>query len=186
MEILGYILLFLAFYTIRVILEISHTGRFYTRMFMFLIALSLANLISIFSALILHPLGKGIWLNRVLAKSMQILGPLLCGIHGEIISGEQYLEYQKGKPAVFLINHQSTLDLLLLSYIANERSVVTAKKEIGRIPLMGQVFTAGSNILIDRRNRESAIEAMNKVGERMKKDDLSVMIFPEGMLLIIH
>ncbi|KAJ3331853.1 1-acylglycerol-3-phosphate O-acyltransferase [Kappamyces sp. JEL0680] len=78
------------------------------------------------------------------------------------------------------MNHQSTLDLLLLGYVIPSRSVFTAKKEIASIPIMGQVFVAGNNILIDRGNRTSAVEAMNKVGERMKKDNLSVMIFPEG------
>ena len=183
MEVSSYLFLLLALYTIRTILLNSQKGRFYIRMTMFIIALTFANMISISSALVLYPLGKGIWLNRILAKSMQILGPMLCGIHGEIVSGEEYLEYKKGNPTVYLINHQSTLDLLLLSYVANERAVMTAKKEVEKIPLMGQVFTAGSNILIDRGNRESAIEAMNKVGERMKKDDLSVMIFPEGLFM---
>lgn len=183
MEVSSYLFSLLALYTIRTILLNSQKGRFYIRMTMFIIALTFANMISISSALVLYPLGKGIWLNRILAKSMQILGPMLCGIHGEIVSGEEYLEYKKGNPTVYLINHQSTLDLLLLSYVANERAVMTAKKEVEKIPLMGQVFTAGSNILIDRGNRESAIEAMNKVGERMKKDDLSVMIFPEGLFM---
>ena len=49
---------------------------------------------------------------------------------------------------------------------------------------MAQVYKAGSNILIDRGNRENAIAAMQKVGERMKKDNLSVAIFVEGFLLI--
>lgn len=160
----------------------SQKGRFYIRMFLYIVALALSNGISIVSALFLYPLGKGIWINRVLGGSMRILGPLLTGIHGEIVSGEEHLDYVKGRPVVFVMNHQSTLDLLLLGFVVADRSVMTAKKEVGRIPLMGQVFTAGSNILIDRGNRQNAIQAMNKVGERMKKDDLSVMIFPEGML----
>ncbi|KAJ3329136.1 1-acylglycerol-3-phosphate O-acyltransferase [Kappamyces sp. JEL0680] len=53
---------------------------------------------------------------------------------------------------------------------------------------MGQVMQAGNNIFIDRfaaaaharGNRASAVEAMNRVGERMKRDNVSVWVFPEG------
>ena len=43
-----------------------------------------------------------------------------------------------------IINHQSTVDLLLLAYILQPRVVMTAKKEVASIPLLGQVFTAGT------------------------------------------
>jgi 1-acyl-sn-glycerol-3-phosphate acyltransferase len=45
---------------------------------------------------------------------------------------------------------------------------------------MGQVFLAGKNLLIDRKNRKNAIDALNSVGDRMKKENLSIFMFPEG------
>ena len=39
---------------------------------------------------------------------------------------------------------------------------------------------AGKNIFIDRHNRQSAIESMKSAAQQMKKNNVSVWIFPEG------
>ncbi len=107
-----------------------------------------------------------------------MFGPLMGGIHCEILEGEEYLNMDK--PTVYLANHQSTLDMLFMAKCFPARTVVTAKKEVRFIPFMGQVMMAANNIFIDRGNRTSAVEAMNKVGARMKRDNISVWVFPEG------
>ena len=64
----------------------------------------------------------------------KILAPLMTGIKGEIIQGEKYLNSaQDGNPKVYVLNHQSTLDLVFLSYIVKKGVVLTAKKEVGMI-----------------------------------------------------
>lgn len=72
------------------------------------------------------------------------------------------------------------MDLLLLGHVIPPNTVITAKKEVAKIPFLGWVFVAGGNLLIDRKNRSSAIEAMNKVADQMAERNLSAWIFPEG------
>ena len=99
-------------------------------------------------------------------------------MHYEIVEGSEYLEFKE--PTVYMCNHQATLDMLALGGSLPQRCVVTAKKEVKFIPVMGQVMWAAKNIFIDRKNRENAILALDKVAERMKAEQLSVHCFPEG------
>ena len=96
----------------------------------------------------------------------------------EIVQGSEYLEYKE--PTVYMCNHQATLDMLALGGALPKRCVVTAKKEVKFIPVMGQVMWAAKNMFIDRKNRENAILALDKVAERMKSEQLSIHCFPEG------
>jgi lysophosphatidate acyltransferase len=161
-------------------MQSSSKARFLVRASLMALAMLLSNSITLLSAIILVPLGQGMRLNSMLAYWARVLIPLLTGIHGEIVEGEENLKPTDGKPVIYLLNHQSTLDLLFMSYVIPPGTVFTAKKEVKYIPLMGQIFVAGKNILIDRKNRSSAVEAMQQVADRMKKDSSSVAIFPEG------
>jgi lysophosphatidate acyltransferase len=145
---------------------------------MFALAIVASCVNGIVGALILYPLGKGIWVNQMIAYTMKLLVPLLTGMHFDIVSGDEHLE--STKPRIYLCNHQATLDMFLFGACLPKRCVITAKREVKFIPFMGQAFVMGKNILLNRQNRESAIEALNKVGEQMIKDNLSLWVFPEG------
>jgi lysophosphatidate acyltransferase len=102
--------------------------RFVVRMLMLVLGVGVCGTVAIASALILYPIGKGVWVNMVLARSYSFLTTILTGMHVEIVQGEQYLQHTQ--PTVFLCNHQSTLDLLVLGQVLPERCVVTAKREV--------------------------------------------------------
>jgi 1-acyl-sn-glycerol-3-phosphate acyltransferase len=55
-----------------------------------------------------------------------------------------------------------------------------AKQELGRIPIMAQAMAAAGHVFIDRRDRLEASRAMRRAGERMKRKNLSLGLFPEG------
>jgi 1-acyl-sn-glycerol-3-phosphate acyltransferase len=83
-------------------------------------------------------------------------------------------------PQIFIANHQSIFDILaILAYVpASVRFV--AKKELGRIPVFAHAMRAAGHVFIDRQDRRSATESMRLAGLRMKKDRLSLGLFPEG------
>ncbi|KAI8893137.1 hypothetical protein BC833DRAFT_625172 [Globomyces pollinis-pini] len=143
-------------------------------------SIAIAGVLACLASLILVPLQQRFYVNAINAYFFRLFCPLFTGIQAEIVSGHDYLEHTPGKPCIYVANHQSTLDLMVISTVWPSRTVISGKKEIKYIPIMGQVLWAGSNIFIDRQNRKNAIDAMTQVGNRMKKDDLNFFIFPEG------
>ena len=103
-------------------------------------------------------------------------GSALAGIDIRI-KGEHHLWEQR--PAVFLFNHQSAIDVLIIAKLLRRDFTAIAKQEISRNPLVGPVFRVADTIFVDRRNHEKAIEALKPVVNTLR-GGLSVAIAPEG------
>ena len=54
-----------------------------------------------------------------------------------------------------------------------------AKKELQKMPIIGQMLMASGTIFLDRTDKDKAIEAMKPAVESLKTG-MSVVIFPEG------
>ncbi|WDY56641.1 lysophospholipid acyltransferase family protein [Pseudomonas sp. PSKL.D1] len=80
---------------------------------------------------------------------------------------------------VIVANHQSNFDLFILGRVVPQRTVAIGKKSLGWIPLFGQLFWLGGNVLIDRQNAYQARRAMQQT-TRTLQADTSIWIFPEG------
>jgi 1-acyl-sn-glycerol-3-phosphate acyltransferase len=83
-----------------------------------------------------------------------------------------------GGPFVVVANHQSMLDILLLSRMPREMKWV-AKEELFRIPWVGTMLRMSGDIAIRRGDAESGGEALARAKAYLEKG-MSVMIFPEG------
>ena len=94
------------------------------------------------------------------------------------IQGEEHLWSQR--PAVFIFNHQSKADIIILASLIRRDMAAIGKKEIRKMPVIGQVMEFGGVVLIDRQNARSAIEAMKPLVTAMKEDGKSVILSPEG------
>ncbi len=103
-------------------------------------------------------------------------GSALAGIKIEI-RGEHHLWSQR--PAVFLFNHQSAIDVLIIAKLLRRDFTAIAKQEIAANPLVGPVFRVADTVFIDRRNQTKAVEALRPVVKTLQ-DGLSVAIAPEG------
>ena len=103
-------------------------------------------------------------------------GSALAGIEINI-TGEHYLWEQR--PAVFLFNHQSAIDVLIIAKLLRKYFTAIAKQEIARNPLVGPVFRVADTVFVDRKNQEKAIDALKPVVKTLQ-DGLSVAIAPEG------
>jgi putative phosphoserine phosphatase/1-acylglycerol-3-phosphate O-acyltransferase len=104
------------------------------------------------------------------------LGTALAGIDVQV-SGEQNL--WSHRPAVFIFNHQSGIDTLLLAKLVRRDMVGIAKQELKRNPLFGPIFSMAGTVFIDRFNREKAIEAMKPAIDTLRQG-ISIAIAPEG------
>ncbi|MDH4115958.1 MAG: HAD-IB family hydrolase [Acidimicrobiia bacterium] len=83
------------------------------------------------------------------------------------------------RPSVFVFNHQSNFDGLLLMKLLRRQITAVAKKELQHYPVLGAVFTLGDVIFIDRGDRDKAVAAMQEAAERIRAG-LSVAVAPEG------
>jgi 1-acyl-sn-glycerol-3-phosphate acyltransferase len=81
-------------------------------------------------------------------------------------------------PYVVVANHQSILDILLLSQIPREMKWV-AKESLFRIPWVGWMLRMSGDIPIRRGDVESGNEALALARAYLARG-MSVMIFPEG------
>ena len=86
--------------------------------------------------------------------------------------------WPQGGPFVVVANHQSVLDILLLSHVPREMKWV-AKDELFRIPWVGWMLRMSGDIALRRGDAESGGEALGRAKAYLARG-MSVMIFPEG------
>ena len=94
------------------------------------------------------------------------------------VIGEHHVWSQR--PAVFFINHQSTLiDFVVTSRLLRHGFTAVAKKELQRTPLIGQLFSMAGVAFVDRADRNSAVESLRPAVDTLKMGT-SVVMAPEG------
>lgn len=95
-----------------------------------------------------------------------------------VVRGEYYL--WESRPAVFVFNHQSKVDVVIMAKLLRKDIAGVGKKEIKQMPLIGKTLELAGTIFIDRENSHSAIEAMKPLVDAMRHQGKSVAIAPEG------
>lgn len=88
------------------------------------------------------------------------------------------VKYEKGKSYMFVANHTSMTDVMLMFHSTKNPFVFVGKKELAKIPLFGYIYKR-TCILVDRGNTKSRVEAFRRAEIRLK-EGLGVCIFPEG------
>ena len=94
------------------------------------------------------------------------------------IEGEHHL--WSNRPAVFVFNHQSNVDLVVVARLLRRDITGVGKREIRDMPIIGRVLESAGVVLIDRKNTASAIEAMKPLVDAMRVEGKSVCLSPEG------
>lgn len=109
------------------------------------------------------------------ARTWSIL--ILYGI-GCIPIIKREIRYKKGESYMFVANHTSMTDIMLMFHATKNPFVFVGKKELAKIPLFGYIYKR-TCILVDRGNTKSRVEAFRRAEIRLN-EGLSVCIFPEG------
>lgn len=92
---------------------------------------------------------------------------------------EGKLELEKNKSYVFVANHTSMTDIMLMLVVVKEHPFVfVGKKELEKIPLFGYIYKRVC-ILVDRKNNQSRKAVFDSAQKRINQG-LSICIFPEG------
>ncbi len=87
-----------------------------------------------------------------------------------------------GRPIIFVANHQSLLDIPpLIWYLRKYHAKFVSKIELTKgIPSVSFNLKYGGAANIDRKDQRQSIMEMMKLGQRMKENKWSAVIFPEG------
>lgn len=113
------------------------------------------------------------WIHRNWARSLLAAAGVRVSVRG--------LEHlDRGGSQILVANHQSYFDVWALMAVVPASLRFVAKGEIARIPLLGGAMEAGGHVFIDRDRARSAKDTLRRAGRRMREEELSLVLFPEG------
>jgi len=98
-----------------------------------------------------------------------------CGFYYKVET-EQVLE--SNKSYMFIANHTSMTDIMLMLAVVDKPFVFVGKVELSRFPVFG-FFYKRSCILVDRSDSKSRLAVFNLAQNKINQG-LSICIFPEG------
>lgn len=99
------------------------------------VCLLIMAIYGMFAAIIFPLFGKARLTNFTVARGYYLLGGFMTGL--KVVSeGEENLRKVKG-PVIYLCNHQSSLDVMLMGKVYPENTAVVAKKQLKYYPFLG-------------------------------------------------
>lgn len=104
------------------------------------------------------------------------VGTALAGLEVHV-RGEEHLWSRR--PAVFIFNHQSAVDMLVLCKLLRRDFVGIGKQEIKKNPIFGPLMSLAGTVFIDRFHHEKAIQALRPAIDALRHG-ISLAIAPEG------
>jgi 1-acyl-sn-glycerol-3-phosphate acyltransferase len=139
---------------------------------------ALASTVFIVVALLLLP-----WrVARVYACNVygKVVGRTITALAGVTPVVQHHERIGQSRPAIYISNHASTLDLFLGIWLCPMGGCGLMKKEIVRVPFFGWLALLSGHLLIDRNNHERAIQTLIDAGTFVREHRLSVWMLPEG------
>ena len=149
---------------------------FYGRLLASYLCLLICSTYGVLASIVLRLLGYPGLSQWAVGRAFKHTMSLTTGIRFPIINAEHLTT----RPAVFIGNHQTELDVLMLGSIFPPYCSVTAKSSLARVPVLGWFMTLSGTVFIDRADRGKAMTAFESAAKHMKEGRQSVFIFPEG------
>lgn len=113
----------------------------------------------------------------VFARWAMRLGQRILGLQVEL-SG---LEQRHGENTfIFMPNHESFLDGPLMFMLIPQKVRVILKKEIYRVPVLGQAMRYAEFVAVDRKGKEGGKKSIQRAVRLIKEKEYSFLVFPEG------
>lgn len=159
-------------------LNIIKPLRFYGRVAVYVILIIICAFLGTVEGILFSLAGKNGLVQYITARTFYKLCKVFLGINVEIEDPHNYLG--SVRPAVFMSNHQSMLDILLLGATFPKWCSVTAKKALKWYPFLGWFMAASKAIFIDRASRTNALKAFEGARKEVLRDRQSIFMFPEG------
>jgi 1-acyl-sn-glycerol-3-phosphate acyltransferase len=126
--------------------------------------------------LVTMPFDRGAYAAGYLFRKLAVVHQRLTPLWTFTTSGT--LPTDMRRPYVVVSNHESFVDILLISHLPTEMKWMS-KIEIMRIPLVGWMMQLVRDIPLERGDADSTQKALAASRDRLASN-VSVMIFPEG------
>ena len=113
-------------------------------------------------------------MNFLLVKSVNLAGVYYVKRGMDVVPSD--------RPAIIISNHQSMFDISpLIWYLRALHPKFIAKRELGKgLPGISYNLKHGGSTLIDRSDRNAALEQIKAMGRYIVETNRSVVIYPEG------
>jgi 1-acyl-sn-glycerol-3-phosphate acyltransferase len=118
--------------------------------------------------------------DGVYQRAARSWAQVLLDAAGVTVTSEGTEHLSRTEAQVIVANHQSWFDILALFSVLPVELRFVAKKELFALPFFGSVLRALGHVRLDRSNLKAAIEAYEVVAGYIKRQRLSVLVFPEG------
>ncbi|KAH6998867.1 hypothetical protein BKA56DRAFT_469906 [Ilyonectria sp. MPI-CAGE-AT-0026] len=171
----GYAALTVFFYALSLVIP---KAAFVARSLAFYIGLMFCALYGVFASIALTLAGYQGISQWATGRSFWLIFRWIGGVEFVIDDPKNILG--STRPAVFIGNHQTELDVLMLGTMFPQYCSVTAKASLKRTPFLGWFMTLSGSIFIDRKNAKDAREAMKGAAQEIQNKRQSVYMFPEG------
>ncbi|KAL7800405.1 hypothetical protein V8C43DRAFT_273815 [Trichoderma afarasin] len=171
----GYTALTISFYMLSFVVP---KAAFVARVLAAYMTLIACALYGVIASIVLTILGKQQIAQWTVARAFHYSMQLTTGVEFVIDDPDNVLNTTR--PAVFIGNHQTELDVLMLGAIFPKYCSVTAKAQLKKVPFLGWFMSLSGTIFIDRKNSKDARSAMDGAASEIKTKRQSVYMFPEG------
>jgi putative phosphoserine phosphatase/1-acylglycerol-3-phosphate O-acyltransferase len=102
----------------------------------------------------------------------------VAGVRVDVLEGQEHL--WSSRPCVFVFNHQSNIDPIVIMKLVRENFTGVAKAEAKKIPGFGQFFQLAGVAFVERGNTKQSIDVLKPAVSKVRDEGLSLVIAPEG------
>lgn len=120
----------------------------------------------------------GLAANRHSNRMTQLIGDVGAGVAGLEFEVEGREHLQRHRPAIFIFNHQSLLDSLVLAHLLRKDVVPFVKQELADNPLVGPLLRQLDTVFVERGNKDQS--ALLQQALEILASGRSLVIAPEG------
>ncbi|BCX79566.1 1-acyl-sn-glycerol-3-phosphate acyltransferase [Campylobacter sp. 19-13652] len=108
-------------------------------------------------------------IRQIWAKTQRFFGGYSLKVEGKLDESANMV----------ILNHASMLDIVIMEEISPKNLCWVAKKEIGEIPIIGQILKIPKMIPLERSNPRAVVKMLKEAKERVSEGRV-IAIFPEG------
>jgi 1-acyl-sn-glycerol-3-phosphate acyltransferase len=120
-------------------------------------------------SIIIFPIFKAPRSQKIAAKFIHIMTGFDVEIQGE----------EDPQAQMFLLNHQSDIDIEVMEIVTKKELAWVAKKELFDVPFFGLALKLPEDIAVERENKKSLLKLLKDAKDRLDKGK-TITIFPEG------
>ena len=142
-----------------------------------LIICTVMLVVSVVAFVVTVPFDKGRRVVHELSRALVYMFIMVPPTWKRRVEGLENID--KDKPYVIVINHQSMVDIMML-YLVPMAFRWVSKREVYRIPYIGQFLLLHGDIAIDRKQGSKAMRKVMEQGQMWLGRGVSVAMFPEG------